>query len=93
MTSRDEHWSIKKEISVGHILTTAIVALSVFWWASGIEQDVAHNADEIAHVKELDALQHESVESSFSDLKKFYHQIDLKLDKLIARELNGNHSD
>lgn len=73
-----EPWHIKREVSVGHLLTTLTLFVAALWWASGVEKRIA--------VLEVTSAQQAEV------LQDRLNRIEDKLDKLIQRELtNGNH--
>lgn len=71
---RPDGWHIKKEVSVGHILTTALIAVSMMWWASSIENRIT--ALEVA--KEYNSAAFKRIEQS---LNRIEDKIDRKADK------------
>ena len=94
----NDPWHIKKEITWGHIMSTIVLAgaLLTAWADMGSRIDdnshlVAANAREIEHVKELDEVNKQQMKVVIQGLSAQYDKIDEKLDKIIDRELNGNH--
>ena len=67
-------WHLKKEISLGHLITTATIALS------GVGYVVANEKNHSTHAARLDALQAIVVELKASDLRQ-----DVKLEGSIGR--------
>lgn len=70
----DDRWHIKKEVSVGHLLTTAAIAISMMLWARSIE--IRLTALEIA--KEYNSSAFRRIEKS---LNRIEDKIDRKADK------------
>jgi len=46
-------WHIKKEISYGHILTTAVIAFSLLGWANSVDKRLTIVEYSQAHSKEM----------------------------------------
>lgn len=97
-----EHWHVKKEVTWGHIMTTGtMVVLGVLAWGkmesriTVVEVTQQFTQSEQAKINES---QNRRIDESQKALEK---QIDglggdikdvlKKIDKLIERELNGNH--
>lgn len=38
MAEISNHWHLKREVNISHLLTTAIIAVSLMTWASKVEQ-------------------------------------------------------
>ena len=74
MTEPTDRWHLKKEIQLGHILTTVTVAVSCIIYVNKIEQRVAVIEAQVA-------AQHESAGLLRAQLDK----INDKLDRLIER--------
>ena len=74
MTEPTDRWHLKKEIQLGHILTTFTVAISCIIYVNKIEQRVAVIEAQVA-------AQHESAGLLRAQLDK----INDKLDRLIER--------
>ena len=71
--SRD--WHLDKTISVGHLISTAAIIVSVFVWALTIDSRVSRNEAAIRHVLErTDEIKQETRED--------YKEISRKLDEI-----------
>ena len=44
------HWHLDKTISVGHLLSTIVIAVSVFSWASAVDSRVEQNAQAVIYL-------------------------------------------
>lgn len=67
-------WHIKKEVSVGHIITTVVIGLSVMAWARSVETRLT--ALEVA--KEYNSAAFRRIEQS---LLRIEDKLDRKVDK------------
>lgn len=67
-------WHLKKEISLGHLITTATIAMA------GVSYVIANEKNHSTHAARLDALQSIVIELKGSDLRQ-----DAKLDAAIGR--------
>lgn len=47
-----KHWHLDKRVNVSHILATAALATSVFFWAGAIDRRVSVMESQIAQAKE-----------------------------------------
>lgn len=85
-------WHLKREISLGHLITTATIALS------GVGYVVANEKNHSTHAARLDALQSIVVELKGSDLRQDakveaavvrieaqIQRVDDKLDRVLSR--------
>lgn len=72
-----EHWHLKREVSISHLLTTLALVVSALWWASGVEKRIA-------------VLETTSVHNA-KTLQRQLDRINEKLDRLIQRELDGKN--
>lgn len=87
MNETDPHgWHLKKEIQLGHIITTVTVAISAVVYIQKIEQRVAVMESEVMHQKERDAAQDKMSAESFSVVRAQLERIDAKLDRLIEEK-------
>ena len=69
-------WHLKKEVNLTHIISTAIVTISGFWFVSSIDKRVELNSIEITHVKQT------RTEDQKRSIKQF-DKINEKLDRLL----------
>jgi nucleoside permease NupC len=72
-----DRWHLKKEIQLGHLITTFTVALSAVFYMSKIEQRVAVVESQMVTQRESAAL-----------LRSQLERMDAKLDRLIERDRN-----
>lgn len=72
-----ERWHLKKEIQLGHLITTFTVAISAVVYISKIEQRVAVVESQLITQRESSAL-----------LRAQLERMDAKLDRLIERDRN-----
>lgn len=91
-------WHISKTVSVGHIVTTAAVAVAGFWYFAGLEKRLDTTAIEVAHQREaivrVEAQQRRDQSELTRKLgeirteqKVDSKRIEDKIDRLIDREL------
>ncbi len=72
-----DRWHLKKEIQLGHLITTFTVAISAVVYISKIEQRVAVIESQLITQRESSAL-----------LRSQLERMDQKLDRLIERDRN-----
>jgi len=88
------HWHLDKRLNLGHIGMTFTLAAGVFWWASGVEQQVGGNTKEIIHAKEIMHIEQQHVRGTVEIIDGKVDKLDSKMDKLLDRMnttyLNGN---
>lgn len=72
-----ERWHLKKEIQLGHLITTFTVAISAVIYISKIEQRVAVVESQLVSQRESSSL-----------LRSQLERMDAKLDRLIERDRN-----
>jgi len=84
-----KNWHLDKTISVGHLLSTVVIAISLFSWASAVDRRVEQNAQAIKYLTK------EQIEGQFrldalrSEIKTDLRAINAKLDRLIERQGGG----
>ncbi|MDX1538839.1 hypothetical protein [Arsukibacterium sp.] len=79
-------WHLDKTISVGHLVSTLIIAVSVFGWAVTLDKRVEQNALAIIHLKEQQHAEQKRVEQLRSEIKQDLRDINHKLDRLIESQ-------
>jgi len=98
----DEHgsqWHISKTISLGHIVTTAVVVVTGVLYLASLETriesttlEVAHQKDAIARVEQRQERDQNELTRKLGEIrteqKADSARIERKLDKLIERELD-----
>lgn len=76
-------WHLKKEIQLGHIITTLTVAVSAVVYVGKVEQRVAVLEDARAEQLRRDARQDETTTQALNALRTQLERIDGKLDRII----------
>lgn len=80
-------WHLKREVQLGHIITTTTVLFSVLWWAGKLEQRLAlleqAQTQITAAQAERDARQDRVTTEAMQALREQLLRIDAKLDKII----------
>lgn len=78
-----EHWHIKREVQIGHLITTLSVAFSVVWYAGKLEQRIALVEKAVVTQERRDDAQDMANASSINQIRQQLDRIDGKLDRLI----------
>ena len=98
---QQDHWHVKKELTWGHIVTTAGLVIAGALAFGDIDnritvvevtqkyQEVEQTRTTEAQNQRIDASQ-KSLEKQIDSLGSSLEKIGKKIDKLIDRELNGN---
>ena len=77
MKPTDNNWHLSKSVSIGHIVTTTIVLLSIVMYLGDIERDVSVNTVEIANIKD-------SRDRNRARYDTMFERIEDKLDRLFV---------
>ncbi|WP_233252281.1 hypothetical protein [Saccharospirillum sp. MSK14-1] len=85
-TSDRRHWHVDKSVSVGHILTTLLIAVSAFSWGSAVDQRVASNAQAIQYLSESINDTNSRFDTYRSDIRQDLRDINAKLDRIIESQ-------
>lgn len=80
-----EGWHLKREIQVGHIITTLVVAFSVVLYIGKLEQRIALIEALSISQRDRDEQQDKAVGRQMGLVVKQLDRIDEKLDRLIER--------
>lgn len=78
-----EPWHFKREIQIGHLITTVTVMASVLVYATKIEQRVALLEQSRLEQKERDERQDRAANDGLSAINAHLSKIDDKLDKIL----------
>lgn len=78
-------WHLDKTISVGHLLSTLVIAVSVFSWASALDRRVEKNAQSIMYLTQQQVENKQSVENLRSEIRQDLRGINNKLDRLTEK--------
>ena len=91
MTSDHERrvWHLDKTISVGHLLSTVVIAISIFSWASAVDRRVEQNAQAIKYLSKEQTEGQNRLDALRSEIKTDLRAINAKLDRLIERQSGG----
>lgn len=79
----DNGWHLDKRVSVGHIVTTAVVIVSFVVWANTLDKRIALNENAIKQNEKQIELQREQTAQVYSGLHSELEKINDKLDKFI----------
>ena len=79
-------WHLDKTISVGHLVSTLVIAISVFSWAVTLDKRVEQNSIAIVHLKEQQANEQKRLQELRQEIKQDLRDINQKLDRLIESQ-------
>lgn len=88
MENQKASWHLDKTISVGHLVSTVIIAVSVFSWAVTLDKRVEQNSLSISHLKEQQVTDRKQVQEMRTEIKQDLRDINAKLDRLIESQVN-----
>ena len=80
-----EPWHFKREIQVGHLITTLTVAVSMVWYVSKLDQRIAVVESQIQLQHERDERQDKQNGDAIELLRRQLDKMDAKLDRLIEQ--------
>ena len=81
----DRGWHLDRRVSVGHIVTTLVVALGVVVWMQRLEANVLLNGQATAlQSVRVDRLE-DRTEAQFREIKEMLARIEQKLDRKADR--------
>ena len=80
-------WHLDKTVSIGHILSTLIIALSVFSWAMAIDKRVEQNAQKIVFLEKNHKRLEDRFDATRNEIRQDLRAIHTKLDRLIERRM------
>lgn len=83
-----EPWHLKREIQLGHVITTVTVALSAVFYVSKLDQRIALVEQHLGSQRDRDARQDEALTDKTVALARQLERMEAKLDRLIERN-NG----
>lgn len=78
-------WHLKREIQVGHLLTTLTIIASVALYVTKMDQRLAIVESTLQHQQQRDAKQDESAAQSDALIRAQLSRMDEKLDRVIER--------
>jgi hypothetical protein len=80
-------WHLDKTVSVSHIITTALIAVSVITWAMSVDRRINDNATAIEYISKQQADTTKKVETVRLEIKTDLRDISNKLDRLIESQM------
>lgn len=86
MVETSNGWHLKKEIQLGHIITTVTVAVSAVLYIQKIEQRVALIEQSVSMQRERDDRQDHAMGEATQLLRQQLERIESKLDRLVERK-------
>jgi large-conductance mechanosensitive channel len=81
-------WHFDKNVSISHIISTILIAVSVFAWAMDVNRRIDKNTTAVAFVSAQQSENKEKVERLRMEIKNDLRDINLKLDRLIQTQIN-----
>ena len=75
MASKENNWHLSRSVSIGHLVTTAVVAIGAIMYLGDIKENVALNSQNIQNIKEAQG-------SMFARIEKSMDKMDAKMDRL-----------
>jgi len=74
------NWHLDKTISIGHLLSTIIIAGSVFAWASAVDRRVDKNTQSINYLKQQQIQESERLSKIRAESQEMVNRIEKRLD-------------
>lgn len=79
-------WHLKREIQLGHIITTLTIAASAMWYVGKIEQRIALLEQQLQLQHDRDDRQDKLTADALSLLRTQLERMDAKLDRLMEKQ-------
>jgi len=87
--SRDSNgWHLDKKVSLGHLVSTMILAVAAITWAMGIDKRIEQNAIATQYMGVQQTDNKKKVEDLRKEIKSDLRAISDKLDRLIEKQIN-----
>jgi len=88
--SEQKGWHFDKTLSITHIISTSMIAISIIWWGAGIDKRIAHNTQQIEHLQLVQQRNREESRLYDQETRQALEKISHKLDRIIERtQING----
>lgn len=81
-----ERWHIKREVQIGHIVTTLMMAISAGMYVTAIEKRVTLLEQVAQQQRERDERQDKAAAEAFAAVQIHLSKIDDKLDRLLLMQ-------
>lgn len=79
-------WHLRREIQLGHIMTTLTIAASVFWYVAKMEQRISLLEAQFTTQHDRDERQDRNTAEAMALLRAQLDRMDAKLDRLIEKK-------
>ena len=74
-------WHLKKEVTIGQLVTIVALLISGLWWASSVETRMVHINGEIKRVEQKSEIQNKTVIGLLNRIDRKLNKMDDKLDR------------
>jgi len=78
-------WHLKKEVTIGQLVTLICILVSGLWWASSVESRLVHLSDEDRRIEQKQDLHQKQLERILGRIErkqdKLFDKLDKKADK------------
>lgn len=79
------HWHLKKEIQLGHVISTIIFAASGLFYVTKMDQRIAVIESQMVSQKDRDMMQDRQHSEALALIREQMKSMDGKLDRLVER--------
>lgn len=76
-------WHLKRDVQIGHIITTCTVLFSVIWYAGQLDKRIAMIEQTVSSQRERDERQDKLAAEALSMLRQQLDRLEVKLDRVI----------
>ena len=88
-TQTDTHWTFKKEVQIGQIISIAVFAITGLLYITKMDQRIAIIEDKVVAQKDRDAGQDKQFSETIAHMANQVDKMDSKLDRLVERSIQG----
>lgn len=88
--SQRKEWHLDKTVSVGHLISTLVIGISVFSWALTLDKRVEQNSTQIQLLKEQQRIEAARVDALRIEIRSDLRDINHKLDRIIESNIIKN---
>jgi hypothetical protein len=82
----DGRWHVSKTINLGHIVTTAVMFVSVMWFFFQQDSRISQVELNIKHIQEVRASDQARTDKKFDEIRAYMLRIESKLDRIIESD-------
>ena len=83
---REDSWHVSKTINLGHLLTTAIMLVSVMWFFAQQDSRISQTELNIRHIQGSRAADQVRTDKKFDEIRSYMLRIESKLDRIIEND-------